>query len=74
MTDRARHQQAPNPNGCRWCGIDQRGHARQWTDEAGWHAWEPPTPAQRLARMQARRNAKADAELDRRIQALKEQP
>jgi len=46
---------AANPNGCRWCGIDQRSHGRQWTDEAGWHTWEQPTQAQIKARMQARR-------------------
>ena len=40
-----------NPNGCRHCGIDQRGHGRQWTPEAGSHAWTAPTDAQRKARM-----------------------
>jgi hypothetical protein len=47
----------PTTNGCRWCGIDQRGHGRQWTDEAGWHPWTAPTQEQAKARMQARRNA-----------------
>lgn len=46
----------PTPNGCRWCGIDKRRHARQWTEEAGWHAWEQPTQDQIKARMFARRN------------------
>lgn len=48
---------APNPSGCRWCGIDERQHMQQWKPPAGWHQWEQPTTAQRLARMKARRNA-----------------
>ncbi len=47
----------PAPNGCRWCGIDERGHARQWVEETGWHAWAAPTGEQRKARMKARRAA-----------------
>jgi hypothetical protein len=47
----------PAPNGCRWCGIDERVHARQWVEEAGWHAWASPTSEQRKARMKARRTA-----------------
>jgi len=49
----------PNPNGCRWCGIDQRGHARQWHDAAGWHTWEQPTQQQISDRMTARRARRA---------------
>lgn len=45
------------PSACRWCGIAQRGHGRQFADAAGWHAWVLPTNAQVLARMQARRLA-----------------
>jgi hypothetical protein len=45
------------PDGCRWCGIEARGHGLQFTPEADWHSWEPPTDAQRLARMRARRAA-----------------
>lgn len=45
----------PNPPGCRWCGIDQRTHARQWTAEAGWHTWTQPTQPQIKDRMRARR-------------------
>ncbi|MDH6710107.1 hypothetical protein P3T27_006856 [Kitasatospora sp. MAA19] len=48
----------PAPNGCRWCGIDERVHARQWVEEAGWHAWTSPTGEQRKARMKARRTAR----------------
>lgn len=45
-----------DPNGCRHCGIAERGHARQWTEAAGWHQWQPPTNAQIKARMKARRD------------------
>jgi len=45
----------PNPSGCRWCGLDQRGHARQWKPPVGWHAWEQPTQEQIKERMRARR-------------------
>lgn len=43
------------PGGCRWCGIEERGHARQHVPEVGWHAWTAPTDAQRKERMIARR-------------------
>lgn len=49
----------PNPNGCRWCGLDQRDHMQRWTDEAGWHTWTAPTDDQIKARMQARRTEEA---------------
>ena len=61
MTTRIRHHTPPNPDGCRWCGIGQRGHARQWIAPVGWHRWEQPTDAQRLARMRARRFARISA-------------
>lgn len=44
------------PGGCRWCGIEARGHARQWVAEAGWHAWTAPTAEQRKERMRGRRS------------------
>lgn len=44
-----------SPNGCTHCGIEQRLHARRWTQAAGWRQWTPPTDAQRLERMRARR-------------------
>lgn len=44
------------PNGCRYCGIEERRHFQQWNPAAGWHTWTVPTNAQRLARMLARRN------------------
>ena len=47
------------PNGCRWCGIEQRGHARQYKPPVGWHEWEQPTSEQVKVRMLARKNAPA---------------
>lgn len=47
-----------NPNACRECGIDKRGHGRQYTEAAGWHAWTPPIQEQIKARMLARRAAR----------------
>lgn len=52
------------PNGCRWCGIEQREHMQRWKPPAGWHKWEAPTDVQRLARMRARREARITAALD----------
>ncbi|MFJ3699564.1 hypothetical protein ACIPW9_36480 [Streptomyces sp. NPDC090052] len=57
MTTRIRHQAAPNPSGCRWCGDDRTHHGLYYVKSRGLHAWEQPTNAQRLARMHARRNA-----------------
>lgn len=48
---------APNPMGCRWCGIDQRGHGIQY-GPAGRHTWTQPAQEQIKARMLARRNAR----------------
>ncbi|MFE5958902.1 hypothetical protein [Streptomyces rubiginosohelvolus] len=50
-----RHQTAPNPDGCRWCGVQAGNHGRRYVSSHGMHAWEQPTNAQRLARMRARR-------------------
>lgn len=44
-----------SPNGCTHCGIEARDHANRWTQAAGWHRWTPPTDAQRLERMRARK-------------------
>jgi predicted Zn-ribbon and HTH transcriptional regulator len=46
----------PNPNGCRLCGIDQRGHAIQ-TGPDGTHTWQAPTQQQIKDRMRARQAA-----------------
>jgi hypothetical protein len=43
-----------NPNGCRLCGIEQRGHAIQ-AGAGGSHTWKQPTQQQIKDRMQARR-------------------
>lgn len=53
---------AATPNGCRHDGIDQRTHGRQWTEEAGWHPWEPPTQQQIKDRMAARRDNRTPKE------------
>ena len=45
------------PNGCQHCGIDKRGHGRQYVPGTGWHQWTPPTQAQIKQRMTDRRNA-----------------
>lgn len=50
---------APVPSGCRNCGILQCHHAPQYTAD-GSHTYEPPTRAQRLARMKARRAARQE--------------
>ena len=47
--------QIMEPSACTWCGIAERGHARQYADAAGWHKWEQPSQEQILARMKARR-------------------
>lgn len=50
-----RYDTAPRPNGCRWCGVEARGHAQSYAASKGWHQWEQPTPEQINARMRARR-------------------
>lgn len=45
---------AHTPSGCRYCGIAERPHARQWTEEVGWHSWTQPTTEQIKDRMRAR--------------------
>lgn len=57
-----RHQAAPNPDGCRWCGTARSTHGRRFVASHGVHAWEQPTNAQRLARMRARRAARTRKE------------
>lgn len=48
-------QHTPPPNGCRWCGIEERNHLQRWKPEVGWHQWVAPTSEQRKERMLARR-------------------
>ncbi len=45
----------PNPNGCRWCGIDPEEHVRLWAPTVNWHLWVEPTDAQRKKRILDRR-------------------
>ena len=47
--------QIMEPSACTWCGIAERGHARQYADAVGYHAWAQPSQEQILARMKARR-------------------
>ncbi|MEU1434037.1 hypothetical protein ABZ438_08050 [Streptomyces sp. NPDC005786] len=61
MTARVRYHQAPSPDGCRWCGF-ANPHGLQYLPGKGGHQWEPPTDAQRLARMRARRAARTPKE------------
>lgn len=53
------------PSACRWDGVPEREHAQQWVAPSkggpGWHRYVPPTDAQILARMRARRAAKGGA-------------
>lgn len=49
------------PNACRICDIPRGEHARQWVSLAGWHQWQQPSNVQILARMQARRAARANS-------------
>lgn len=52
----------PLPHGCRWCGRPTYEHgARDWIASVGPHDWTRPTPAQTVARMKARRAARAES-------------
>jgi hypothetical protein len=44
----------PNPNACRWFGIDQRHHGRQYTNTTGWHTWGQLVARQIRTRLLAR--------------------
>lgn len=54
MKTTVRHQTAPLPYSCRWCGVEQRGHGQLWVPGHGWHGWTEPTRAQIEARMRVR--------------------
>lgn len=54
-----RHYVAPNPFGCRWCGVAAGNHGSRYVSSQGMHAWEQPTNDQVKARMQARRTARS---------------
>lgn len=52
----------PSPYGCRWCGRPAGQHGVvDWVASVGFHSWTRPTPTQAVARMQARRRARAKA-------------
>jgi hypothetical protein len=51
----------PNPNGCRWCGVDQDTHLQRFAPEAGWHVWAAPSDEQRKQRILARRAGRVGA-------------
>lgn len=55
LLTRVRHKSTPEPGGCRWCGTAERQHASRFARSVGQHLFDAPTPAQRLARMRARR-------------------
>lgn len=46
------------PSACRWCDVPRRTHYQRWVEVYGRHGWQPPTDAQILARMRARRDAR----------------
>lgn len=46
------------PNGCRWCGLEDRDHGVRYSRSVKLHSWASPTLAQRKARMFARHNAR----------------
>jgi hypothetical protein len=67
------------PNGCGWCGRDQRSHGIEWLESVGYHNWTEPTDAQRRERMTQNRANKhellievdAEAEGIKRAEALR---
>jgi hypothetical protein len=63
-----------NPNACRWCGIDQRPHGRQYTKTAGWHTWGQPTADQIRARMLARHTERNEAPMPIPTAAIESHP
>lgn len=45
------------PNGCKWCGREERSHGVSYSQDMDrQHIWEPPTNNQRKQRLLARRN------------------
>ena len=54
MLPTIRHETAPMPMGCRWCGAEEREHVQRWVPSKGWHGWEQPTRKQINRRLWAR--------------------
>ncbi|MEU7911359.1 hypothetical protein [Microbispora bryophytorum] len=56
-------------NGCRYCGLPEKGsrrrlpHCQRWSAEVGWHTWTQPTQKQIKQRMLARRKQGQSASL-----------
>jgi len=59
---RVRHESAPTPMGCRWCGTPKQDHVQLWVPGKSWHGWTEPTREQIEARMRARFAARAKRE------------
>lgn len=61
---RIRHHTTPEPSACRWCGYPERGHGLRFHRGSKYMEYEPPTPAQRKARIialiKARKAAKKE--------------
>jgi hypothetical protein len=58
MTEQKPDERLPNPNACRWCGVDKPSHNQRWAQEVKWHGWVMPTGEQRRQRMLARRTGR----------------
>lgn len=54
MLPTVRHQTAPVPFSCRWCGLGNLGHGRRSVPGHPRHEWTEPTRAQVNARLDAR--------------------
>lgn len=53
----ANQPSSPTPTpalGCRWCGVEQRGHGQRWMPGMGFHVWDEPTREQVRTRMRDR--------------------
>lgn len=49
-----RHEVAPLPMSCRWCGCPQADHGQRWIRGRSWHGWAQPTTTQIEARLRVR--------------------
>lgn len=45
---------APEPNSCRVCGVSERYHTIEWSEEEGYHSYLAPDNALRLERMRGK--------------------
>ncbi|MFB6398321.1 hypothetical protein [Polymorphospora lycopeni] len=51
---KVRHQVAPEPMACRWCGIPEREHAQSWVKGHGYHGYVAPDRKLIEARLRAK--------------------